>query len=63
MLTGSHGGNAVPDVDIPRYIRLMNEGKMNLQGLITHEYSIEEINKALALVRSGNAGRVMIKMC
>jgi len=63
VLTGSHGGNAVPDVDIPRYIRLMYEGKMNLQGLITHEYSIEEINKALALVRSGNAGRVMIKMC
>ena len=35
-LSGSHGGNAVPDLEIPRYIRLMESDKMTLNGLITH---------------------------
>ena len=61
-LTGSHGGNAVPDVEIPRYIRLMNAGKMTLDGLITHEFAIEEINDALDLFRSGEAGRIIINL-
>ena len=62
VLTGSHGGNAVPDVDIPRYIKLINEGKMTLDGLITHEFGLDEINEALDLFRSGEAGRIVIKM-
>ena len=62
ILTGSHGGDAVPDLEIPRYIRLMNSGKMSLNGLITHEFSIEDINEALDLFRSGEAGRIIIKM-
>ena len=62
VLTGSHGGDAIPDVDIPRYIKLIEAEKMSLDGLITHEFSLEEINEALDLVRSGEAGRVMINM-
>ena len=60
--TGSHGGDSVPDLDIPRYIKLIKAGKMSLDGLITHEFSLEEINEALDLVRSGEVGRVMINM-
>ena len=63
ILTGSHGGDAVPDIEIPRYIRLMNSGKMKLDGFITHEFALEEINDALDLIRSGEAGRVILKMC
>ena len=62
VLTGSHGGDAVPDLEIPRCIKLMNAGKMSLDGIITHEFSLEEINEAIALVRSGKAGRVVLKM-
>jgi len=62
VLTGSHGGNAVPDVDIPRYIRLMYEGKMRLDGLITDEFELDDINKALDLFRSGKAGRIIVSM-
>jgi S-(hydroxymethyl)glutathione dehydrogenase/alcohol dehydrogenase len=62
VLTGSHGGDAVPDIDIPRYIRLMDAGKMTLDGLITHEFSLEEINDALDLFRRGEAGRILIRM-
>ena len=60
ILTGSHGGEAKPDIDIPRYIRLMESGKMTLEGLITHEFALEEINDALDLFGSGEAGRIII---
>ena len=62
VLTGSHGGDAIPDIDIPRYIRLMESGKMNLNGLITHEFPLDKINDALELFRRGDAGRIVISM-
>ncbi len=62
VLTGSHGGGVDPHIDIPRYIRLVNTGKMKLDGIITHEFSLDDINQALDLVRSGEAGRVLIAM-
>ncbi len=62
VLTGSHGGDSVPDIEIPRYIRLIKSEKMTLDGLITHEFSLDEINDALDLFRSGEAGRIIIDM-
>jgi len=62
ILTGSHGGSSIPDNDIPRYIRLINQNKMSLKNLITHEFTLEEINKAIDIFRSGKAGRIIIKM-
>ena len=62
ILTGSHGGSAVPDIEIPRLIRLVNQGLMKLDGLFTHKFSLANINDAIAALRSGEAGRVLIKM-
>jgi S-(hydroxymethyl)glutathione dehydrogenase/alcohol dehydrogenase len=62
VLKGSHGGNAVPDVEIPRLIRLLEHGKMKLEGLFTHEFALNDINAALSAIRSGEAGRVLINM-
>ncbi len=62
VLTGSHGGDALPDLEIPRYMRLMEADKLTLDGLITHEFGLEEINEALDFFRSGEAGRIVIKM-
>ena len=62
VLTGSHGGSIDPHVVIPRLIRLIEAGKMTLDGLITHEFRIYEINDALELVKGGDAGRVLINM-
>jgi len=62
ILKGSHGGDAVPHVDIPRYIRLVEAGKLNLIGLITHEFKLDEINEAIKLLKSGEAGRIVISM-
>ena len=62
ILTGSHGGDSVPDIEIPRYIRLISKKKMTLDNMITHEFKLTEINNAIDLLRSGKAGRIVIKM-
>lgn len=62
VLKGSHGGGSVPDIEIPRLIRLIERQKMKLEGLFTHEYVLEDINEAIAALRSGKAGRVLIRM-
>ena len=62
ILTGSHGGSAEPDIEIPRYIRLIQQDKMSLNNLITDEFSLKDINKAVKLFRSGKAGRIIIKI-
>ena len=62
VLTGSHGGSAEPHVDIPRYIRLIQAGKLSLAGLVTHEFKLEQINEAIAVMRSAEAGRVLVAM-
>jgi S-(hydroxymethyl)glutathione dehydrogenase / alcohol dehydrogenase len=60
VLTGSEGGEAEPHNDIPRYVRLVQAGRLKLDGLVTHEFRLEQINEAIALVRSGEAGRVLV---
>jgi S-(hydroxymethyl)glutathione dehydrogenase / alcohol dehydrogenase len=62
VLRGSHGGSAEPHIDIPRCIRLMRAGRMSLDGLVTHEFPLDRVNDAIAAVRSGEAGRVLLKM-
>jgi S-(hydroxymethyl)glutathione dehydrogenase / alcohol dehydrogenase len=62
VLTGSHGGSAEPHVDIPRYLRLLGAGKLSLDGLVTHEFPLDQVNEAIATVRRGEAGRVVLKM-
>jgi len=62
VLTGCEGGQSNPPVDIPRYVRLYQAGKLKLDELITHRYPLEKINAALDTVRGGEAGRVVLTM-
>lgn len=62
VLKGSHGGSVSPDVEIPRLVRLVNGGRMRLEGLVTHTFALEEVNEAIAALRSGEAARVMLRM-
>ena len=62
VLTGSEGGSCLPHIDIPRFIKLIRAGKASLDGLITHEFNLDQINDAIDLVKSGEAGRVIVKM-
>jgi S-(hydroxymethyl)glutathione dehydrogenase / alcohol dehydrogenase len=62
-LTGSHGGESNPHIDIPRYIRLYQAGKLQLSELITDYFSLSEINVALDKMRSGEiSGRCLIEI-
>ncbi len=61
-ITGSHGGDTIPQEDIPRYLRLVDAGKMDISKLITEEYSLDTINTAIERMRQGHlAGRCIIK--
>ncbi len=63
VITGSHGGESDPSIDIPRYIRLFRAGKLPLEELITASFSLAEINTAIEKMRKGAiAGRCVIKM-
>ena len=61
LLRGSEGGDAEPHNDIPRYVRLVQAGKFRLDGLVTHEFPMAKINEAIAVVRQGEAGRVLVR--
>ena len=62
ILTGSEGGGALPHIDIPRIIRLVNAGRLSFDGIITDEFALDDINPAFDLVRSGKAGTVLIRV-
>lgn len=60
-ITGSHGGEAVPQEDIPRYLRLVAAGRLRLDHLVTETHPLAAINTALDRMRSGEAaGRCRI---
>ena len=62
-ISGSHGGESIPQVDIPRYNNLYKAGKLSLRNLLTKTYSLEKINEAISDMRTGAiSGRCLIKM-
>lgn len=62
-ITGSFGGETLPQEDIPRYIKLYRAGILELDSLISAEYPLQEINSALEDLKSGKiAGRCLIRM-
>ena len=63
ILTGSHGGDCRPDIDIPKYVDLCREGKLDLKQVIGKRYDFEQINDAISDMRGGRVhGRCMIHM-
>lgn len=58
----SEGGNTNPNIDIPRYLALYKAGKLKLDELITHRYSLDDINEALDRLRTGECGRCVVEM-
>ena len=49
-------------MDIPRYVALANRGIIVYETLHTDTFKLDEINDAFDLLKSGNAGRIIIKM-
>ena len=62
-ITGSHGGETNPSIDIPKYIRLYENGQLSLDDLVTNRFRFDEINLAIDGIRTGDiTGRCLIKM-
>lgn len=62
-IVGSHGGESIPNDDIPRFIKLYMSKKIKLKNLISKTYCIEKINEAISEIRNGEVtGRVVIDM-
>jgi len=51
-----------PDIDIPRVVKLHQSGRLSFDGIITHEFPLDDVNAALDLVRGGSAGRVLLNV-
>ena len=61
-IIGSHGGETVPQIDIPRINNLYLEKRIKLKNLISKTYNLNEINTAISDMRNGLvSGRVSIK--
>ncbi|HLC49309.1 MAG TPA: zinc-binding dehydrogenase [Candidatus Andersenbacteria bacterium] len=59
-IVGSWGGATNPDVDIPYYAKEYLRGNFPIDGLISHSFSLDTINDAVDVLRSGKAARVVI---
>ena len=63
IILGSHGGECRPELDIPRYIKLLINKKISFEGLITSRYELKDINTAINDMRIGSsAGRIIIDL-
>lgn len=63
MIKATQGGKFSPSKDIPRYIKLHKAGILKTDNIITHRVKLDDINEAINLVRSGQAGRILIDIC
>lgn len=61
-ILGTHIGGANPTLDIPRLAALLAAGKLDLTSLVTHRFRLHDINEAIAVVASGQAGRVVVDL-
>ena len=61
-IRASQGGGTKPDEDIPRYIKLANREILDFNTLHTDTFALDNINDAFDLLKTGNAGRIMIKI-
>jgi S-(hydroxymethyl)glutathione dehydrogenase / alcohol dehydrogenase len=59
-LLGSFYGSARPHIDMPMILNLYMAGKLMLDELVTHRFSLEQINEAVHALESGEAIRPVI---
>jgi S-(hydroxymethyl)glutathione dehydrogenase / alcohol dehydrogenase len=57
---GSYYGSARVTRDFPRFIELIETGRVDLGGMVTKHFSLEEVNQALAAMRDGEVVRGVV---
>lgn len=61
-LLGTWGGDSDPDRDFPRYARLIAEGRLDLEPLLTRTYRLTDINRALDDLEHGLCLRPLVTL-
>lgn len=61
QLVGTIFGSANPQSDIPRLMHLYRSGQLDLAGMVTREYALEDINEGFKDMLAGNNIRGVIR--
>jgi S-(hydroxymethyl)glutathione dehydrogenase / alcohol dehydrogenase len=61
-IKATQGGKTNPAEDIPRYVLMHKEGLLDVKQFITHRFKLDDVNAAFDLLKSGNAGRIIIEI-
>jgi Zn-dependent alcohol dehydrogenase len=59
---GSYYGSARVTRDFPRFIELIETGRVDLGGMVTKHFSLEDVNLALTAMRDGEVVRGVLTM-
>ena len=59
---GSYVGSCVPDRDIPRFISLYKQGRLNIDPLISEVITLDDINEGFDKLANGDVGRIIVKI-
>ena len=61
-IKATQGGKTNPQEDIPRYVRMHQQGILDVSQFITHRFKLDQVNDAFDLLKSGDAGRIIIEI-
>ncbi|GAB3664365.1 zinc-dependent alcohol dehydrogenase family protein [Actinocorallia lasiicapitis] len=59
-LLGTQGGDAAPARDLPFLVDLYNQGRLNLDALVSERVPLDRVNEAVEHVKSGAVARSVI---
>lgn len=62
IIKTTQGGSVNPSEDFIRYINLYNHSTLPLQHLVTDTFNLDQINDAVDYLKTGKAGRILIKV-
>jgi S-(hydroxymethyl)glutathione dehydrogenase/alcohol dehydrogenase len=60
-VTGNIEGEIRPHVDLPRYVDLFMDGKLPLDKLISHRFSLDQVNEAFSALEKGEVIRGVVQ--
>lgn len=60
-LRGSYVGSCVPRRDIPRFARMMMQGQLPIERLMTHEITLDDLNEGFDRLADGQAIRQIVR--
>ena len=59
-LVSSFGGSADPRRDFPQYVKLVEDGQIKLDAMVSRRYSLDQVNDAFAATAAGEVLRAVL---